>query len=336
MDQLGTYLITLGLSPEATLQEAEAAYRDLVRVWHPDRFVSDPKLRAKAEEQPVRINQAIKGAREALRRTRRTPQSSTPTRQDKAQSQTPMGRNPSPEPLHSHPTLVIHQPLASSLRQTLLGCAMLYLGVFLVYYFSEKSGPQTALGLLLGAYGFSLSLLTVAILCLKTPIIAVNSRSLLIIGSPIIPILEVIDAHVLVSTRGTSLSISCSPEYIRQLPMLSRLRMRARHFIRGCHFELNSTQLSDDPTCVIRMIDSALNVALPEDSRAAPPHHSWGAYANAAASLCLAVAVLRCLGTSDYQFTSLLPYLVLFALLRIMSIVQTTVLAQRSRYPSHH
>jgi hypothetical protein len=51
-------LDVLALRPGATLTEIKEAYRDLVKVWHPDRFGSDPRLREKAEDKLKQINKA--------------------------------------------------------------------------------------------------------------------------------------------------------------------------------------------------------------------------------------------------------------------------------------
>ena len=48
----------LGLPETASPQHVRAAYRDLVKVWHPDRFVHDPRLQTKAAEQLRQINNA--------------------------------------------------------------------------------------------------------------------------------------------------------------------------------------------------------------------------------------------------------------------------------------
>src|SRR4030095_387351 len=48
----------LGVSPGASRQELKAAYRDLTKVWHPDRFAHDPRLQQKAEEKLKEINEA--------------------------------------------------------------------------------------------------------------------------------------------------------------------------------------------------------------------------------------------------------------------------------------
>ena len=51
-------LQTLGLTMHATSEEIEDTYRTLVKVWHPDRFAHDPKLRMDAEEKLKEINGA--------------------------------------------------------------------------------------------------------------------------------------------------------------------------------------------------------------------------------------------------------------------------------------
>lgn len=48
----------LEVSPGASIAEIEQAYRDMVAVWHPDRFANSPRLRAKAEHRLKEINAA--------------------------------------------------------------------------------------------------------------------------------------------------------------------------------------------------------------------------------------------------------------------------------------
>lgn len=48
----------LGLEEDANTLEIKQAYCDLARVWHPDRFSDDPRLRQKAEETLKTINEA--------------------------------------------------------------------------------------------------------------------------------------------------------------------------------------------------------------------------------------------------------------------------------------
>ena len=48
----------LELETTGSLQEAKRAYKDLVRVWHPDRFQNNPRLKLKAEQKLREINLA--------------------------------------------------------------------------------------------------------------------------------------------------------------------------------------------------------------------------------------------------------------------------------------
>lgn len=48
----------LGIGADASLEAVKLAYRDLVNVWHPDRFQQNPRLKEKAEQQLQEINQA--------------------------------------------------------------------------------------------------------------------------------------------------------------------------------------------------------------------------------------------------------------------------------------
>jgi hypothetical protein len=53
-------LRALELQPGATRDEVRQSYLDLVRVWHPDRFESDARLRALAEKRLTAINEAYR------------------------------------------------------------------------------------------------------------------------------------------------------------------------------------------------------------------------------------------------------------------------------------
>lgn len=59
MDNITESLRVLGLQQGATFGDVRAAYRDLAKVWHPDRFPNDPRLQEKASEELKAINEAF-------------------------------------------------------------------------------------------------------------------------------------------------------------------------------------------------------------------------------------------------------------------------------------
>ena len=55
---LGWAYDVLGVKPGISDRELKAAHRDLTKVWHPDRFLHDPRLQEKAQEKLKEINEA--------------------------------------------------------------------------------------------------------------------------------------------------------------------------------------------------------------------------------------------------------------------------------------
>lgn len=58
ISNMDKYYQALGLNPGASEEEIKEAYRDLVNVWHPDRFSNDSRLKEKASEKLREINLA--------------------------------------------------------------------------------------------------------------------------------------------------------------------------------------------------------------------------------------------------------------------------------------
>ena len=58
MNVIYRYYKSLDLEPEASREEVKKAYRDLIKVWHPDRFQDNQRLQKKANDKLVEINEA--------------------------------------------------------------------------------------------------------------------------------------------------------------------------------------------------------------------------------------------------------------------------------------
>ncbi|MCK4486820.1 MAG: J domain-containing protein [Desulfobacterales bacterium] len=46
--EIGRCFEILGIDDTASLGEIKQAYRDMIKVWHPDRFSNDPRLQKKS------------------------------------------------------------------------------------------------------------------------------------------------------------------------------------------------------------------------------------------------------------------------------------------------
>lgn len=57
-EELDRFYELLGVAPGTSGRELKEAYRDLAKVWHPDRFSHDPRLQQKAQEKLKEINEA--------------------------------------------------------------------------------------------------------------------------------------------------------------------------------------------------------------------------------------------------------------------------------------
>jgi hypothetical protein len=87
-DELTECYNLLGLSPGASSAELKAAHRDLAKVWHPDRFLHDPRLQQKAQEKLKEINKAYEQLGPGKAKRQKPPTAS------------PRGRHAPPTPSH--------------------------------------------------------------------------------------------------------------------------------------------------------------------------------------------------------------------------------------------
>jgi len=76
----------LELDRDATMDEAKRAYKDLVNIWHPDRFSNNPRLRQKAEDKLKEINEAYETVKSFLSSKKSVESEKTP--QAKAEDKT--------------------------------------------------------------------------------------------------------------------------------------------------------------------------------------------------------------------------------------------------------
>ena len=63
--------LILEVEPTSSIEDVKRAYRELVKVWHPDRFANDPALQKRAQEKLKEINAAFGILEDAFSRAER-------------------------------------------------------------------------------------------------------------------------------------------------------------------------------------------------------------------------------------------------------------------------
>lgn len=97
-DERSRWYELLGLAPGASPEELKAAHRDLVKVWHPDRFAHDPRLQQKAQEKLKEVNEAFDALTSGRAPRREPPERSDATAPDESHlaRARPSARSPRP------------------------------------------------------------------------------------------------------------------------------------------------------------------------------------------------------------------------------------------------
>lgn len=137
-EELNKYYEVLGVAPDTSGQELKGAYRDLAKVWHPDRFSHDPRLQQKAQEKLKEINEAYERltSERELRRPRSAPAPERP-------------REPAASPnayATSNATVATVPPRERKRPRVFLPTALVFCAVFVVALISfVPSGAPPAL-----------------------------------------------------------------------------------------------------------------------------------------------------------------------------------------------
>ena len=321
MSSLRDHLQTLGLTEDASLNDALVSYKDLVRVWHPDRFGHDARLRRKAEEQTSRINVAMAQVREFFKNPsayRREGEHQTP------HQWAPTSAHPITPALGM--ALAVHQRRAVSLARIAFGLLLIQLGWWMAIVHPGTAG-QIALGVAMCGYGFSSALLALTIFCFRRPVISVANASIRILGRPSIRIDEIAASHVVVTTKGSIFTLQASPRYIKRTPIPLRLWLHTHLLARSAHFEVRATSLDTHPATIIDTLDIITAQGVAPSPAPTPSPSTWGYYASAFSLVTLAFPVIRLFMKGPLPPTDILPYLVIFAILQTSSVIKTVVLA---------
>src|SRR5882724_12603724 len=113
----------LGLEPGASLSQIKEAYRDLVKVWHPDRFTGDPKMQRKAEEKLKIVNAAYAWLSKNYSTTEHSYSQEVPGSKTSEEQRNQQTHDQAPPPRRSSPLRPVAPALDHRRRDTLLAGA---------------------------------------------------------------------------------------------------------------------------------------------------------------------------------------------------------------------
>jgi hypothetical protein len=337
-------LRVLGLSPSATLEDANQAYKDLVRVWHPDRFQSDQNLKQRAEESTRKINEAVSHLRkifknipagsslEALERSsgNSRPSSQPNSYQDYRDDWDEDDYEEEGSRAHfTHPFTAenvtfqksFFQNGAFAVLRTLKGCLAIALS-YLIYSYIEATPPiHLIIAILLASRGASEILRNSALFFLYRPILVVSQNSLHIIEFGSVSLTHISDIRVTGDTGRYKIRINLYPTFLETLPFEYRLILKIRHLFKGSHFVLKGRGMDSDPTLVPRIFDFAISIPSPHRLADNLLPLRKLACSQIIASACLATCAIRCFLDGDIIPEITGPYIVIFLMCRMYSLI---------------
>ena len=330
------YLAILGLPPEATAQEIAMAYKDLIRVWHPDRFQHDKRLQLRAENETKKINDAMERIRKLPKEPpakKRPPVPYPPIRPKSTQQTPPTGgdsfsrvRGPASytPPLFELAPLIIHQRLLASFGRLLIGLVTLYISNYLI-----ESGQETPLqgvcGIILGFSATNMSLWNLTLLCCRRPSIRVDNVGLFILGFGKLFWPDVQRVWAERSVQTMYLAVNFTTSYIERQPLLLRAIYKLRSTVKRSHLLIRFHGLNSDPIQVVNAITlqhDTNNIIILRYPSAGQHLIFW---CNFISLLCPIMLIVRyvtqeTLGPEDY-----LPYIGIFLLCRVYVIAKCAI-----------
>jgi len=174
-------LAVLGLKPGASWNEVNESYRDLMRVWHPDRFQGDERLLKKASDKTVAINSAMQSLRaeydpekaKAEPQNPKPPRPREPTTENTQRVATSTAKQrTSQAPVV--PALLVFKSLKPSFIQLGVGLCLALVG-YASLNRQWLDSPSTAFGVTVIFAGLSLLIRSACLITMRRPAIRVDS-----------------------------------------------------------------------------------------------------------------------------------------------------------------
>jgi len=271
MPSNGDHLYTLGLAPGATWQQINEAYRDLINVWHPDRFQTNERLRKKAEEQTRKINAAMEALRKSYKEegpqqppTQKPQYNPAPPYKPTTQSAGFSTENAQFRKRHQKdvrnaayqfelaPLLVYQRPRASFTK-------LLFAALVMVVGYLISQQPAAPAERVTGASVLLLSALHIAtlhaaLLVTRRPVVVVSSYGLASLRTGFIKMRDISRMWSCIEAGIPALAVEYSKEYLHRQNFFTRSIFSLRGYIGRAHSVISCGGLDTHPTVIINRL----------------------------------------------------------------------------------
>lgn len=268
MDTRSKHLQTLGLGTDATSEQIAEAYKDLMKVWHPDRFQNNERLLAKAQAMTQEINHAVselrKMGKHAHKTSKKTPASS-PTfsqqtgprhHQQSFHQQTSTSQHQGYTEHQFKFTLsplVIRMRFQSGLVRALGGAIGIYL-VWIVLLQRALPTMEQAAIISLGFLAVDAGITNFILTLIPPAIVRVDALGIQIFSHGRLNWIDIESVYPVVTARTQRLHITLSPHHIQKCAFAKRLLYYVRRLFARNHIQINFSALRGDPIHVLDAI----------------------------------------------------------------------------------
>jgi DnaJ domain len=287
MDAAADALKILGLTYGASWDEVNQAYRDLVRVWHPDRFQGD-RLRERAEEQTRRLNSAVRTLRSHYKEvppplktfssvapkstsrrapvpaTRPTPSAETNTaqayffgnRQTRSTARDDWDARPSYRSARVEVAPLAVYPRRLKAAFKVIVAALITAVGFQVIERWGDDPHELAAGCLASLASLHMGMKNLCFLLIRRPVLQVDRHGLNSFSTGRIDFDHLSRVWSFSQASVPALAVECNEKFLNSIVWWRRFFLRLRHLIGRTHYVLHCGGLDRHPEDVVRALEA--------------------------------------------------------------------------------
>lgn len=334
MDKRAEHLRTLGLSADARWEEVTAAYKDLMKVWHPDRFQGDARLLAKAQAKSQEINHAMSELRKLGKNPPKpSPQSaksrpaSTPSfdnNRDSFQQGATHAQHHSSQFRFMLSPLKIRMSFRSGLFRLIGGVAASFFS-YMVLNRNTLPPLEQAGALAVGFLALDFSIKHLILSIVPRALITVDTDGIKIFNRGRFNWIDIESVYPVMSPRIQTLNINCSQHYLQKCSTPSRVMYKVRRLLGRPHIQIPFSGLRGTPVHVLdamHLFQSNNQIELHDYPLSTSSlHFVLGALSYGA----VAIALTHCLLQNGLSFREYLSYFVVFAATRCILVIRNVL-----------